>query len=118
LRPTSSRFVLLADVQMQLRQSAKAEASLRQALRLEPNDDEALFNLAVLVRDRDPVEAIQLFLHAIEVDPRYAAAYRELAWTYLKQRLFDEAGKALENALRLDRKVFAAYLSHCKVIIS
>ena len=60
-----------------------AEHSLRSALSLNPNDDEALYNLGVLVRHRDPEEAIQLFSRAIEEDPRYAAAYRELGATLL-----------------------------------
>jgi len=117
LRPTSSRLVLLADVQTRLGQNAKAETSLRQALRLDPNDDEALFNLALLIRDQDVEESIQLFLRALEVDPHYAAAYRELGWTYLRKRSLDAAERALENALRLDQNDARAhlYLGHSLV---
>lgn len=56
----------------------------------------------MLIRGRDSGGAIQLLRRAIEVDPRYAAAYRELAWTYLKERALDEALMALEDALHLD----------------
>ena len=117
LRPTSSRFVLLADVQTQLHQDAKAEASLRQALRLDANDDEALFNLALLIRDRDAEESIQLFGRALEVDPQYAAAYRELGWTYLRKGSLDKAQRALENAIRLEDNDARAhlYLGHLLV---
>lgn len=102
LRPTSSRFVLLADVQIDLGKTSMAEVSLRRALTLNPNDDEALYNLAVLVREHDPEQAIQLFSRAIGVDPRYAAAYRELGATYLAIRALAAAETAIQSALELD----------------
>src|SRR5262245_42403462 len=61
-----------------------AEDGFRQALRLDPNYEEAYFNLALLIADRDRDEAMRLLEPAVDLDPGYAEAHQQLG--ILKQK--------------------------------
>ena len=103
LRPTAARHVLLAGLQSARGDDQRAIASLRQALLLEDDNEEAMFNLAILVRDEAPTEAEELLRRAIRVDPIYAVAYRELGFVLAGRGAHEEAEHALRTALVLDR---------------
>jgi len=118
LRPSAPRFVLLADVQVQLGKITEAEESLRAALQLEPDNEEALFNLAMSIAKRDPVAARPLLAHALEADPRYAAAHRELAWIHLQLKDHDPALAAIDTALALDPDDARAHIYRGHVLIT
>jgi len=49
-------------------------------------------------------EALYRWEKAVELDPRYAAAYNNLAIAYEHEGLFDKARQAYEKAVELDPK--------------
>ena len=54
-------------------------------------------------------EAIYRWERAVELDPKYAAAYNDLAIAYEHEGQLDKARKAYEKALELDPTYAAAY---------
>lgn len=103
LKPTSPRYVLLGVLQSSRGHDVKAIASLRRALQLEEDNEEAMFNLATLVREDAPAEAEKLLRRALEIDPLYVAAYRELGFLLAGRGLRQEAEDKLRTELSLDR---------------
>ncbi len=73
-------FCLLGVVLSRQGKKNEAEAAYREALAVDPNFDEACYNLGVLLREKDPSEAERLFAKALRLDPTYASAHRELGW--------------------------------------
>jgi tetratricopeptide (TPR) repeat protein len=102
LAPTSARLVLLGHAQSAQRDFVNARASFKEAIRRDPANEEALFNLALLERSSRPKEAEQLLVRAIELDPEFAAAMRELGFLYLGSGLVGEAEGLLRKAVELD----------------
>jgi protein O-GlcNAc transferase len=101
-RPTASRYILLADVQGALGKDATAEISLRNALALDPDNDEALLNLGLILRVGDPNQACRLFRQAVAVDPLSAIANRELGFALTRTGQHSEAEHFLSTARQLD----------------
>lgn len=102
LGPTAARWVLLGDVQSSLGEDDEAKRSFLNALELEPQDDEAIFGLAMLLRSVDPGEARGLLERIVSIHPDCAHAFRELGWLALKAGNLDRADEALSNASRLN----------------
>jgi tetratricopeptide (TPR) repeat protein len=100
---TAPRYILLGVMQRELGHDAEAEQSFRAALVLETGNDEALLNLALLIRPERPDEALALLRRAVQVDPANAAATRELGFSLLRQeRGSIESERALRTAMMLD----------------
>ncbi len=103
LKPLACRYVFLGDVQHRLNKIEKAECSFLEALRIDPEYEEAMYNLAHLLRDKGKEQvAISLFKKAIEIDPDYAAAYRELGFSLRGMGELEEAERLLRIAVTLD----------------
>jgi tetratricopeptide (TPR) repeat protein len=98
LHPTASRYVLLADVQGSLGADSAAEESLRRALELEPDNEEAMLNLAVLRREQDPQEALTLLKSATKIDPLNSVILRELGFELARTGSLEDAQHHLETA--------------------
>ncbi len=81
LQPQSADgFVKLGTAQWRLREAAAAEKSFQEALRLRPNDPEAITGVGLVRLQRGRVaEASQLFAEALRRDPAYAPARLNLA---------------------------------------
>jgi tetratricopeptide (TPR) repeat protein len=94
--------VLLGDIQASLLKDSAAEESFRQALAIEPDNEEAMFNLAVRLRSSGTDDSVSLLEHATRVDPLYAAAHRELGFERLKRRELARAEHQLRTALALE----------------
>ena len=54
---------------------SEAEESYRKALALDPQDSGALYNLALLIQDERPREALRSLRQAVEIEPRSAWAH-------------------------------------------
>jgi tetratricopeptide (TPR) repeat protein len=102
IAPTSPRFVLLGHVQEQLGRKVQAAKAYETAVELEAENEEALFNLALLTRASEPDRALTLLERAVQIDPLYAEAHRELGFTLLGVGNLTDAEHELRTALALD----------------
>ena len=117
LRATAARYVLLGNVRAELGRVSEAETAFHEALRLEPVNEEALYNLAVTIRERHPAQAVELLSRVIELDPSYAPAYRELSWSLLERGDLDGAATALDAALRIDENDARAHIYSAHLLL-
>ena len=81
-----------------------AERSFRKALELDPNYEEAMFNLAMCLEDmKRPghTESIALLRRAIEIDPVYMDAIRELGRLLWSRGDAQEGERLLRRSLEL-----------------
>ena len=88
---------------------AEAEACYRRALEIEPDNEEAMHNLACRVAERDPEEARALLARAVEIDPEYVSAWDNLGYSCWVQGDLGAAERHLRRALRLDPQHVGAY---------
>ena len=79
----------------------EAEEAYRTAIRIDSNYEEAHYNLGVLLRDDRPTEAQLHLRKALELDPVFAPAYRELGFVLMKQGTWTEAESYLQKAVEL-----------------
>jgi tetratricopeptide (TPR) repeat protein len=74
---------------------------LKRALALDPNYEEAHYNLGVHFRFREKLELAQHHLRrAIEIDPQYSRAYAELGFCLCSERTLDRLTEARQLLLR------------------
>jgi tetratricopeptide (TPR) repeat protein len=97
IEETRSGYCLLGSALSRHGRREEAKASYLKAIEMDPQFEEAYFNLGVLVGDSDPGEAEALFSRAIELDPDYAEAHRELGW---RLRLRDSLRNAEDHIRR------------------
>jgi tetratricopeptide (TPR) repeat protein len=93
---------LLGATYQWLGETDRAESEFQAAREIDPEYEEALFNLALLRRERNSNEACSLLQKAIEIDPQYAAAHRELGILFHKEGNLEEAEYHLRRAMELD----------------
>ncbi|MCB9855165.1 MAG: tetratricopeptide repeat protein [Phycisphaerales bacterium] len=94
-RPTAHRYVFLGDALRELGVYDEAIASCRAALDIEPDYEEAYFNLALIHAESNPDEAIRCLWRAVEIDPKYVDAHRLLG------QLLCDAGHTAEGESHL-----------------
>jgi tetratricopeptide (TPR) repeat protein len=82
LQSTAHGATLLGATYARLGQNELARSAYQQALGIDPNYEEAYFNIAKLDEEVNPPEAIKGFEKAIEIDPEYPAAHQEVAKLY------------------------------------
>jgi tetratricopeptide (TPR) repeat protein len=93
---------LLGSAYSRLGQNERAKAEFRIALEIDPQYEEALFNLALLEEENDLAKATSLLEKAIDIDPEYSAAHRELGVLLQKLNEIVEAEYHLRRAFELD----------------
>jgi len=88
---------------------SEAEAALKEALRIAPQDVRAYVELGALYIDQGrSTEAEAEFKKAIAIDPRNSGAYFDLGRIYAGQGRAAEAEAALKNALAIDPRIAGA----------
>jgi tetratricopeptide (TPR) repeat protein len=102
LAPTPCRYVLLAYALAQLGRQRKAFRAYKNALRMSPANDEALFNAAMMLKGRHPKVARDLLTRAVNANPNCARYYLELGMLLNRTRRFQEAKSILETAMKLN----------------
>ena len=66
-----------------LNETPAARSAFEEAIRIDPNYEEALYNLAQIEIENDgPQKAIELLERAIQIDPDYSLAHQEVAKLY------------------------------------
>lgn len=95
-------LTFLGNVDAALGDDSPAQQAFEEAISLEPDYEEALFNLATLVKERDGGRAVSLLRRALDIDPQYAAAHRELGVLLQRARDLAEAEYHLRRALEFD----------------
>lgn len=103
-------YSLLGVAQNRLGMTAAARESYEKALKLDPDYEEACYNLGTTFTEEQPDKAIALFQKAIELDPEYACAYRELGWVQRQKGQFTSAEYNLRKAIKLDDQDGWAYI--------
>lgn len=103
-------YSLLGVAQNRLGMTAAARESYEKALNLDPNYEEACYNLGITFQEEQPDKAIALFQRAIELDPEFACAYRELGWIQRKQEQAEKSEYHLRKAIELDDQDGWAYI--------
>ncbi len=82
-------LTLLGATYMALDDNAAARDAFEEAIRIDPDYEEALYNLAVIKEETDPQTSVELLERAIQIDPDYALAHQVLG--RLSQRAEDLA---------------------------
>ncbi len=106
LKARASRSIVLLQEANQKRSEGDksgAISSLRRAVALSPDFGEATFQLATLLSGEAGsfAEAERLFRRVVEINPRYARAYRGLGSLLLRSKRYSEGESALQHALEL-----------------
>jgi tetratricopeptide (TPR) repeat protein len=102
LKPTPTACIFLAYLCLKDRNLGDAERYCRQALSLNPDFDEAYFNLgSSLLGQGRADEALDAYQTACRIDPDYALAHREAGAILLDEGKYAEAETHLLNALAL-----------------
>ncbi|NNF29547.1 MAG: tetratricopeptide repeat protein [Gemmatimonadetes bacterium] len=87
-----------------------AIGSIRQALRYEPESDNAYFSLGNALYGTGRVEeAIEAYREALRLNPRNSRAWNNLAAVHITRESYDEAIVALERTLELEPQNVSAY---------
>lgn len=102
LKPTPSRYVLLGGVLKKLGERKAALDAFQNALRLSPENEEALFNTADIVQERQPEEAIAMLRKALEIAPDFVECYVELGALLNRTGQFYAAEQLLRKGVELD----------------
>ncbi|MCP4474132.1 MAG: tetratricopeptide repeat protein [Gammaproteobacteria bacterium] len=93
----------LGNICNRLTQFVEAEQHYRQALALQPDHLDAMYNLALSLRGQDRIEdAIAALLAIIEVAPNYVRAHFLLGQILLDEQLPDEADQHFQHIMKLD----------------
>jgi tetratricopeptide (TPR) repeat protein len=75
-------LIFLGATYVALDDTAAARNAFEEAIQIEPCNEEALYNLAVLEREQNPQRATELLEKAIEIDPNYSIAHQEIGKLY------------------------------------
>lgn len=100
--PSPVSYTLLGIAFRRLGRNDEAARSLEAAIQLDPNYEEAYFNLAIIKEKTAPHEAETLYLKALEADPNYVVAHRDLGQLLSGTGPSATAEYHLRRALELD----------------
>lgn len=75
---TAPTFTFLGTAYAELDEGAAAKEAFEEAIKLDPNYEEAIYNLAVIEEKTNPQKARELLEKAIQIDPNYTLAHQML----------------------------------------
>jgi tetratricopeptide (TPR) repeat protein len=94
----------------ELGKTNEARSALQQAIRLDPNYEEAFYNLAAIEKVIDSSKAINLLERAVEIDPNYALAHQELGKLYQNANDYMRAEYHFRRSLETDPTDYWSHL--------
>lgn len=113
IEPIAAAYIYLHIAFIRQGKAREAEDALKRALELEPDNEEAHYNLGVfykLDRRLDPNQRLHLaerhLLRAIEIDKGHSAAFAELGHIEFGKERYVEAEKLLKESIRMDPQRF------------
>jgi Flp pilus assembly protein TadD len=102
-RAAVDAYIREARTAIERRDFAAAEASLRGALALVPDDLNVNMDLATLLRDKGEFRAAEpILIHVTETHPMFAPAWRELGVAQHKLKKANDAVRTLQHATSLN----------------
>lgn len=99
---TAPALTLLGSVCIRLGEIEEAKVALEAAIAIDPNYDEAMYNLAVLEEEIDPQRCVALLNRAVEIDPQYSIAHQALGRSLQKLGDLAHAAQHFRKCLEID----------------
>jgi tetratricopeptide (TPR) repeat protein len=99
---TARTLTFLGSTYRALGETAAAGDAFAHAIALDPNYEEALYNLATSIEAQDPPKSVELLERAIAIDPNYFAAHQELGKLYHKVGDLPRAEYHFRRSLEID----------------
>ena len=110
MNPQIAYLLNLSIQQIQSGRFGDAERSLKQVLKMQPKNADALCFLSVVSAHKlDYLEALTLINKAIEASPKFALAYSNKGNILKELGRYEEAIISLDKAIQLDTKFVEAY---------
>jgi len=110
LEANAAIYTLLGTGQLQLGRLDEARLALQRAININPEYEEAYYNLGITLAMDEPDKAITLFTKAVQLDPEYAEAQSELGQALRRINKNSQAEYHLKKAVELDNTDGWAYL--------
>lgn len=103
LRPSTFAYIFLAEALSRRGMTDEVKTYLRAALKLEPNNEEAHYNLGTCYLWSGQLSRAERHLRrAVAIDSKYAKAYARLGRVLIRKRQFQEARRILRRSVRLN----------------
>jgi tetratricopeptide (TPR) repeat protein len=103
-------LTLLGAACARLDDAAAAREAFEEAIKIDPNYDEAMYNLATIEEKTDPPKARELLESAIQIDPDYALAHQMLGRVFTRLKDLDRAEFHYRKCLEIKPTEYWNYL--------
>lgn len=103
-------LTLLGSAYTQLDDTTAAREAFEEAIEIDPNYDEAMYNLAVIEEKTNPQKARELLERAIQIDPEYALAHHFLGRVCTRLKDLDRAEFHYRKCLEIKPDEYWNYL--------
>jgi tetratricopeptide (TPR) repeat protein len=103
-------LTLLGATCARLDDAAAAKEAFEEAIKLDPNYDEAMYNLAAIYRRTNPSKARELLERAIQIDPDYMLAHFMLGRVCTRLKDLDRAEYHYRQCLQIDPAEYWCHL--------
>lgn len=103
-------LITLSSIQDRAKKYTESEATLRDLLKIDPNNATALNNLGYFLTERNErlKEAQEFIQRAVDIEPNNGSFLDSLGWIYFKLGDLTKAQKYLEESTLYDRRSVAA----------